>query len=342
MWDLFTKKEEYLPIKLDEHKRFAYEYSIHKNVLQPVVSEYLVENNYDIEYPDKKKFALVLTHDVDDITVKNRHVFLGFLSLTKTRDINNLINLIKGKINNARAPYLNFRKIVEIEKKYNASSSFYFLADRYDIFGVKYDLNDLKDELYYLADQGCDIGLHTSYYSYDSFDSIKDEKNKMEKILGSKVTGVRNHVLRFSIPESWDLLSKAGFRYDSTFGYHDMIGFRNGMCHPFKPYNLNENRVIDILEIPLNIQDMTFLMYLKFDVKTCWEYIKDLIDKVEKLGGVLTLLWHNWTFCLPASYGGIFGKEWTNLYKKILQYCKEKNAWITNAKEIYSFYSDFY
>lgn len=338
MWDLFTKKEEYAPIKLDEHERFAYEYSIHKNVLQPVVSEYLFKNNYTFEYPDKKKFALVLTHDVDDITVKNRHIFLGLLSLAKTRDINNLANLIKGRINSDSTPYLNFRQIVEIEKRYDACSSFYFLADRYDIFGVKYDLNDLKDELYYLADHGCEIGLHTGYYSYNSFEKIRHEKEKMEKILGHKVIGVRNHVLRFNTPQSWKLLSKAGFGYDSTFGYHDMIGFRNGMCYPFKPYNLNEDKVIDILEIPLNIQDMTLLMHMKTNLKQRWEHIKNLIDTTEKMNGVLTILWHNWAFTLPASYGGLFSKEWTKLYEKILSYCNEKKAWITNCKEIYKYF----
>jgi hypothetical protein len=116
-----------------------------------------------------------------------------------------------------------------------------------------------------------------------------------------------------------------------------MIGFRNGMCHPFQPFNLKTNKKVNILEIPLNIQDMTFLMYLKSDAKNSWNLIKNLIDKTEQMGGVLTILWHNWTFCLPASLGGIFNKEWTKLYEKILKYCYGKNAWLTNCKEIYNY-----
>ena len=56
VWELFTKKEEYHPIKADNHGRFAYEYSKHKNVLQPSVSKYLIDQGYQMDFPDHKKF----------------------------------------------------------------------------------------------------------------------------------------------------------------------------------------------------------------------------------------------------------------------------------------------
>jgi hypothetical protein len=336
-WDLFTKKEEYGHNKYDEHKRFSFSDSKHRDVLNPSISKYLKEKGYLIEYPDNKKFAVALTHDVDDIYVKNKHLLWSLLNLPKNRDFSIMYNLILGRISKRKTPYMNFKKIIEIEKRYNAISSFYFFADNKDIFGIKYDLEDLPDEISYILDENCEIGLHTGYYSYDSIKEIKKEKMKMERVIGQKIIGSRNHVLRFKNPDSWEILSEAGLLYDTTFGYHDMIGFRNGMCHPFQPFNLKTNKKVNILEIPLNIQDMTFLMYLKSDAKNSWNLIKNLIDKTEQMGGVLTILWHNWTFCLPASLGGIFNKEWTKLYEKILKYCYGKNAWLTNCKEIYNY-----
>jgi hypothetical protein len=73
---------------------------------------------------------------------------------------------------------------------------------------------------------------------------------------------------------------------------------------------------------------------MKTNAKDSWNQIKNLIDTTERMEGVLTILWHNWTFCLPASLGGLFDKEWTKLYEKILKYCSEKDAWLTNCKEI--------
>jgi hypothetical protein len=334
-WELFTKKEEYNSNNYDEHERFRFSDSKYKDVLNPSISKYLKEKGCSTEYPDNKKFAVALTHDVDDIYVKNKHIFWSLLNLPKNRDFSLIYHLMYGKINKRKTPYINFKKIIEIEKKYNAISSFYFLANNKDIFGIKYDFEDIQEETFYILEQNCEIGLHTGYYSYDSIDEIKKEKTTMEKIIGKKIIGSRNHVLRFKTPDSWQVLCNAGLLYDTSYGYHDMIGFRNGMCHPFQPFNLNTNKKIDILEIPLNIQDMTFLMHMKTNAKDSWDHIKNLIDTTERMGGVLTVLWHNWTFCLPASLGGLFDKEWTKLYEKILKYCSEKDAWLTNCKEVY-------
>ena len=95
------------------------------------------------------------------------------------------------------------------------------------------------------------------------------------------------------MPTTWELLRTAGFKYDTTFGYADCVGFRNGMCHPFQPFNLNTDQYIDIWEIPLTIMDKTLLSYMELDMATSWEITKRLIDTTEELGGVITVLWHN-------------------------------------------------
>jgi hypothetical protein len=76
---------------------------------------------------------------------------------------------------------------------------------------------------------------------------------------------------------------------------------------------------------------------MRIDVSKSWQYIKQIIDAVEKNKGVLSVLWHNWTFSLPVSIAGWFGKDWTILFEKILKYASEKNAWLTNCKELYEY-----
>jgi hypothetical protein len=338
LWDLFTKKEEYHPKKLDEHDRFSYKFSNYKNILFPLVSAHLVQSGFHAEYPDNKKFALILTHDVDDVFVTPRHLWLSLLHFPKNRNFRSLFNLNKGFINRNKSPYLNFKKIIDIEKANEATSSFYFLASPNDIFGSKYTLKELEGEMKHIMDNNCEIGFHTGYYSYNDLKTIQTQKKEMEEIIGKKVIGARNHVLRFKTPDSWETLSKAGFQYDTSFGYHDTIGFRNGMCHPFQPFNISTNKKIDILELPLHIQDWTLFYYMKANICECWTYIKNLIDSVEMCNGTAILLWHTWTFSLPTSIGGIFEKEWTRLYEKILHYCREKNAWITNCNELSNYW----
>ncbi len=65
LWELFTKKEEYDPILLDKYGRFSYYLSSQINIFEPEVSNFLIKNKLNSEYPEGRKFAVCLTHDID-------------------------------------------------------------------------------------------------------------------------------------------------------------------------------------------------------------------------------------------------------------------------------------
>jgi len=339
-WDEYTKKEEYHQHHLDKYGRYSYSGRLNQTSLEPRVSQFLQQKGFDVEYPDKKNFAILLTHDVDDIYITPRHVLYSIYHVPFNKDIFFPLYLCVGLVNKEKINYKSFANIMEIENKYGTTSSFFFLPSPEDVFGEKYRLDELEYEIGTILDNGGEIGFHTGYYMYDNIKEIQNQKRNMERFIGRKIIGARNHVLRFTTPDSWEILSDAGFSYDSTYGYHNMIGFRNGMCHPFRPFNRDTGKTIDILEIPLNVQDWTLHMEMNTHIDDAWHYIKRLIDVVEKYHGALTVLWHTWTFSFPVSFGGIFSKEWNVLYEKILHYASEKNAWITNCQEFYKYWNE--
>jgi peptidoglycan/xylan/chitin deacetylase (PgdA/CDA1 family) len=341
IWDLFTKKEEYNNIKSNKNNILSYKSTFNKDIFNPIVSEYLKNKGFNFEYEDGKKFAVFLSHDVDDIDIPIRHLFRSCIPYPFHRDFFGFKRLISCYIKKEK-PYLTMKKIINLERKYDATSTFYILATQKDVFGRKYNLFDIKEEITHMIDNNCEVGLHTGYFSFDDLKKIKNEKKKIESITNKRINGVRNHVFRFKTPRTWKLLSQAGFLYDSTFGYYDMIGFRNGMCHPFLPYDFKEKKNIDILEIPVCVVDVTLFSYMKFNAFNAWKQIKNLIDIVGDLNGVFTILWHNWTFSYPVSYAGLFGKEWTSLYEKVLDYCNKKKAWITSGENIAKYFKKNY
>jgi peptidoglycan/xylan/chitin deacetylase (PgdA/CDA1 family) len=334
LWELFVRRDEYYSERpeictcIDIMNKYS-------EMMVPEISEYLVEKKHiKIVYPGNKKFALCITHDVDDIYPPLSHRILSSLNCLKQADLKTLYEqwswIYKGK---EFSPYLNFKEIIELEKNYDAKSTFYFLASNKDPRRFRYNIEDLEGDLKFIIDSGWDVGLHGDYYSYNDFNSIKEQKNKLEELINKEVIGYRNHYLRFKVPETWELLKKAGFKYDTTYGYNNMPGFKNGLCHPFRPFNLYNNEEIAIIEIPLNIMACALYKYAKSSEKA-WEVTKALIDNVEKYSGVLTINWHNDDLFNP------FRKDWTILYKTILEYCRQKNAWITSCEDIWRWWAN--
>jgi peptidoglycan/xylan/chitin deacetylase (PgdA/CDA1 family) len=324
LWNLFTKVEEYNFFISDKHNRFRYYLSQHRNIFEPQASKFLIENGYKISYPEDEKFAVCLTHDIDALNFpKLTTMFDSYKALLKGQIRSSLI-LFKSLINKKNNPWQNIKEIIKLEEKYNAKSSFYFLTLDKNEIDFNFNIEDLEPELKYIIDNGCEVGLHGGFGEYNNLEKIKEKKMRLEKIIDKKVLGYRNHYLKFKIPDTWEVLNKAGFKYDTTFGYADCVGFRNGMCHPFKPYNLKTEKEIDILEIPLIIMDFTLFDYMHLEIDESWKIIKLLIDTVEQYKGVITILWHN-TSMVNEKY---------RLYEKILSYCTKQNAWCTTCNSI--------
>ncbi len=331
LWDLFTKKEEYNLTFSDKYDRFPYYLSNQRDVFDPKVSRFLIENGLCPEYPDGKKFAVCLTHDIDVIYPERPYQIVGAAKAFSKGKLMDAMKISFSRINKKWNPYWNFREIMKLEAKYNAKSTFYFMTLNPGEKDFNYKIEDLETELSFISDYGYEVGLHGGHESYKNLEDIKKKKHMLEKVLGKQVVGYRNHYLRFKVPDTWELLSKAGFKYDTTFGYPDCAGFRNGVCHPFKPFNRNTEEQIDILEIPLIIMDRSLLRdYMRLDIKKACELIKRLVDKVEQYNGVVTVLWHNNT---------LIGEENLKNYERFLKYVSSKKAWITSGEEICNWWS---
>ena len=326
IWDLFCRKEEYTSFLRDVNNRFPHYASQYRTIFEPRASEFLMDSGYHVEYPDDKPFAVCLTHDIDgiyeSIAAKSSDVIKNLIHGNVSASYHSIKQLRSKKI-----PYVNFKEIMKLEEQYNAHSSFYFLAlDKNDPdYQDSYDIEDLESEICTIKDWGWEVGLHIGRRGSWDFNELRNEKKRLEKVLNNSVTGCRNHFLTFVVPDSWEILSKAGLGYDCSFGYADCAGFRNGMCHPFKPFNLNTGKIIEIIEIPLIIMDASLSdTYMRLDSDRAWEKTQRLIDAVAECHGVITLLWHN---------KSLIGKQ-IKFYEKILNYCAEKNAWMTSGKDI--------
>ena len=280
-----------------------------------------------ITWPKRKNFALCLTHDVDRI----RKSFQFFTRFIREKRLYHLTSIFS-KLN----PYWNFDKIMEIEKKYDVRSTFFFINESkkfqlfkpssyalslgyYDIFEPK-----VKDIINKLDDGGWEIGLHGSFDSFKNEKLLLKEKSELEKILGKRIIGVRQHHLNLEIPKTWEIQRKIGFKYDTSFGSNEKIGYHNNKTLPFRPLN---NK---FLEIPLTIMD-TPLFYHNKNLEKAWLKCYNLIKYSEKIGALMTILWHNITFNDKEFPGQM------KIYEKIISECSKRNAWIIKCDDVWKF-----
>lgn len=240
LWELFTSKEEYSSDISHSSNRPTLPSPRPRNFADPEVSRFLFEKGYRSEYPDERRFALCLTHDIDQLT--SSFITGALLRLRAPKSIETISHRIMRKA----LPLKNFSKIMDLEGQFGGKSSFYFLALPEESEDSTYDMDDVSNEMRRISERGWEIGLHGSLEAHSNLPLMTEEKKRIEHALGKEVIGYRNHFLRFKIPKTWELIREAGFKYDTTFGFNEKAGFRNGMCHPFFPFNLEKNMSIDV------------------------------------------------------------------------------------------------
>lgn len=318
--DRFLRKEEYCHFIGDSYKRFQYWASNDRNIFRPSVSDILLNQGIITpEYPDGCEFTLFITHDIDKVfkPVKPKITDSARSLLRKNwaRAYREITSIPDRKV-----PFFNFQEILALESKYDVKSTWFFKALEPCESAFMYHLKDVSDAFNLILDAGGEVGLHGGFSAPDNIDQLQLEKKRLEQVLGKKVLGYRSHYLKFSVPSTWEILSQAGFSYDSTLGYSDCVGFRNGMCHPFRPINLNTDKEINIIEIPLHVMDASLFKYMRLSPEGAWNLVRGMIDAVHNCHGVVVVNWHN-TGYLP-------GSDERKIIEKIMQYCYEKKAWM--------------
>ena len=145
---------------------------------------------------------------------------------------------------------------------------------------------------------------------------MADNLKEVQTLSSKKITKSRQHWLSFKYPRTLRILENLNIEYDSSWGFAEHCGWRNSYCCPFHPYDLENDRMMDIQELPLNAMDVTFFQYMGLTLDEAFNSIKDMLETCKKHNGLFVLLWHNSHFnetLLP----GI-----SQFYEQVLQYIK--------------------
>jgi len=185
---------------------------------------------------------------------------------------------------------------------------------------IKYDLNDIRDQIKLLVAHGCEIGVH----GIDAWHNHKEghrELEAIEKISGQPGLGIRMHWLYFS-KKSPECLQKAGFLYDSSLGFNEAIGFRSGTTQVFCLPGADV-----IAELPMNIMDTALFFKDRMNLTDAqaWGEVQNVITTIANHGGVLTINWHQRSIA-PE-------RLWDASYISLLKSLRKHKAWFATGSQ---------
>ncbi|HHS98085.1 MAG TPA: hypothetical protein ENK08_09370 [Chloroflexi bacterium] len=184
--------------------------------------------------------------------------------------------------------------LAQLAAHYGLDAAFYFKASDPSPFDSGYDPASplVRRLIERLRQRGFEIGLHAGYYTLNDPARLRDEKARLDAVLGTDKYGGRQHYLRFRVPGTWRDGERVGLTYDATMGYADHEGFRCGTCHPFHPFDCLQNRVLNIVERPLIVMDATLKGYRRMSPAEGKERILSLARRCRQVEGVFSLVWH--------------------------------------------------
>jgi peptidoglycan/xylan/chitin deacetylase (PgdA/CDA1 family) len=368
---LLLRTEEYEQRHRDRFGRWEYAYSANFRrgcLWTPEVDEWVCAQRQRLApqvrleplWPNGYPFAVCLTHDVDMVSRSSTagQALRALRAASRrhpTEQNGPAQQLFRAAFSAARSLHFGISRtpstaetvdrMAAVEREFGVTASYFFTvdppratpvdcvyrpADRCRFRGKATTIRELVRELHA---EGFDIGLHGSYNTAFDADLLRLEKEMLEDALGADVRTTRQHYLHFDVAATPSVQEEAGLTADTTLGFNRNVGFRAGTCLPFHLFDLRARRPVDVIEVPLIVEEFPLLRpnALELDRTLAERVVEQLIGRVAAVGGVATLLFH------PHS---LASDDYLALYRRSIEYALEAGAWVTSLREIERWWRD--
>lgn len=256
--------------------------------------------------------TVFLTHDVDRTTG---------LELTS------LVKAAKGTLTGRRGQWLGLfealdhglmgrrlRELLELEVKEGVRGIWFMIAGpsglgRYD---SRTDIHwrSARSAAEEILAAGGHLGLHGSFHAAER-DLYAFEAERIRQVTGAKVNLHRNHYLRLNTRRFCTQLEQAGIAVDFTLGYSQRTGFRNGVCVPFRPWNLDTDTPGNLAAVPLVFMEKPGY---QLDPEPMLRDLDQKLASAASCGGAVSLLVHPEVFAVD--------RRWFDVYREIIELCR--------------------
>lgn len=325
---LISRYEEYLPYSKDQHGRFsAHESLAYKKgfLAQPLVNQWacalkaLIQGRFpQLVFPGGA-YRFQPTYDVDLAWAyrykgwqRSIGALLRSLLSANWKDAWRRFLVARGKMED---PFFTFSYLDALHQRYGLQPIYFFLLGDYNTFdkNISYEQPALRRLIRQLQER-YPIGIHPSYHSHGNPLQIKKEVNRLKEIIGQPVVKSRQHYLLLQLPFTYRHLLEAGILADYTMGYAREIGFRASISTPYPWYDLENERITNLMIYPFAVMDVTLKNYMCLSPEAAMSKVMAMIEAIRQVNGTFSTVWHNSSFSQIGNW-----QAWKPVYEKIIQ-----------------------
>jgi hypothetical protein len=201
-----------------------------------------------------------------------------------------MLDVLRGKQPGSYVP-----KMLSAIEACGFRSTLFAVADGKHRRDPGYRIGQIASQLGNAATRGFSVGLHASYSSVVEDTSLCDEAARLRQAVGHKPQGTRQHWLRFDRHDKlFRAVEQAQMAYDSSLGFSESCGFRNGASFAFPPYDFEKEKPHNFLEIPLVMMDGSLAMMARATRQDPQALADAVLGESRKWSwGGVGILWHN-------------------------------------------------
>ena len=277
-----------------------------------------------LAWPNAEEIGVAFTHDIDitrSVHMKTRITKIGKGYISRLLGKGDLLSKTKMEINQKDANSWNLPELLSSYSKVGWRATFFFLAKIMEGSHFRYNISSKKFKKLFeqLKSEKHEIALHPSKFAFDRPKYYREEKARLEAVSGVKVEGMRQHFLRAKFPRLWEYVEKAALSYDASLGYNFQAGFRAGTSHPFKTYDVFNDKPLSVIEFSLHLFEYN-LPQGGEDLQKSKELITHLLEQVSAYNGLFTCLLH------PSNY---HKSPFNELWKYLQEELEKRRIYVT-------------
>lgn len=326
---LVSRYEEYLPFQPDEYGRFPHQSAaafVNGFLHRPLINEWVVglKKKLQVWFPNlwsrENYFKFVPTYDID-IAYSYLHKgwqlnMAGALRSISKMDFASVIDRIQVLSGSKKDPFDVYEWLYALHLKYRLKPVYFFLVAARRL---AYDRNILPTEkamvdLIVHHAMGYKIGIHPSWQSGDNQELVDSEKKTLEEISGIAITNSRQHYIRMTLPETYQLLDSMGITDEYSMGFGSINGFRASISSAFAWYDLSRNMATQMKVHPWCFMDANSFYEQKYIPAQAYEELGYYHQVVKKVNGQMITIWHNNFFGTDPAFKG-----WREVYELFLK-----------------------